>query len=213
MFEISTASPRRGASPLLKRLFDIVLSAVGLALTSPLFVAIAIIIKIGSKGAVFYRGLRIGRDGKPFRMFKFRTMVPNADQIGGPSTAGNDPRLTRIGRWLRRYKLDELPQLINVLVGDMSFVGPRPEVAFYVDMYTEEERRLLVVRPGITDRASLRFSNEAEILEGHDDPEDAYMRLIRPEKIRLGLEYVDNWSLREDFRIMRQTVSKIISSR
>lgn len=212
MFEASTADPRsRLGSRIAKRAFDVVVSAAALVVISPLLLVLAILIKVGSRGPVFYRGVRIGRDGKPFRMYKFRTMVPDADKIGGPSTAGDDPRLTRIGAWMRGYKLDELPQFINVFLGDMSFVGPRPEVAHYVKMYTPEERRLLSVRPGITDYASLRFSNEAEILRGHEDPEEAYMRLIRPEKIRLGLEYVDGWSFRDDIRIIAATIKRLIS--
>ena len=210
MSAASTAEGLRLGSRIAKRIFDVVVSAVALVASSPLLLVLALLIKIGSRGPVFYRGVRVGRNGKPFRMFKFRTMVPDADKIGGPSTAGDDPRLTRIGAWMRGYKLDELPQFLNVLLGHMSFVGPRPEVQHYVDMYTPEERRLLSVRPGITDYASLRFSNEAEILRGEGDPEEAYMRLIRPEKIRLGLEYVDGWSLRDDIKILRMTIKQLI---
>jgi lipopolysaccharide/colanic/teichoic acid biosynthesis glycosyltransferase len=138
-------------------------------------------------------------------MYKFRTMVTNADKIGGPSTADTDPRLTKTGRFLRRYKLDELPQLVNVLKGDMSFVGPRPQVTDEVAGYTPEEREILSVRPGITDWASLRFHNEGEILAGHADPDAAYAELIRPEKMRLGLEYVRRGTFRDDLDILVKT--------
>jgi lipopolysaccharide/colanic/teichoic acid biosynthesis glycosyltransferase len=144
--------------------------------------------------------------GREFRMYKFRTMVPDADRVGGPNTPDDDPRLTRTGRLLRRYKLDELPQLFNVVKGDMSFVGPRPQVPVEVAGYTKQERELLWVRPGITDWASLRFSNEGEILAGHGgDPDDAYRELIRPEKMRLGLEYVHKGTFRDDLSILWKT--------
>jgi lipopolysaccharide/colanic/teichoic acid biosynthesis glycosyltransferase len=139
-------------------------------------------------------------------MYKFRTMVVNADRVGGPNTPDDDDRLTKTGRTLRKYKLDELPQLINVLKGEMSFVGPRPQVAGEVANYTEEERQLLTVRPGITDWASLRFHNEGEILKGHADPDRAYAELIRPEKMRLGLQYVRSATLKDDLSILVQTV-------
>jgi len=139
-------------------------------------------------------------------MYKFRTMVTDADRVGGPNTPNDDPRLTRTGRVLRRYKFDELPQLYNVLKGDMSFVGPRPQVAGEVAGYTAEEREILSVRPGITDWSSLRFHNEGEILAGHEDPDRAYTELIRPEKMRLGLEYVRRGTFRDDLRIIIDTV-------
>jgi lipopolysaccharide/colanic/teichoic acid biosynthesis glycosyltransferase len=165
----------------------------------------AVRIKREDGGPVFYPAPRVGKDGKPFRMYKFRTMVVNADRIGGPSTAADDPRLTRVGHSIRKYKLDEIPQLINVVRGDMSLVGPRPEVQHYVDMYSPEERQILSVRPGITDWASIRYRNEGDILLGSDDPEQAYMEKIRPGKIRLGLEYVRRQSLWTDIKILAQT--------
>jgi lipopolysaccharide/colanic/teichoic acid biosynthesis glycosyltransferase len=195
---------------MLKRLFDIVASFLGLLLLCPLFVALAILIKRDSPGPVFYRGLRAGWHGKVFRIFKFRTMVENADRIGGPSSPADDPRITRVGNFLRRYKLDELPQLINVAKGEMSFVGPRPEVIQEVMLYTEEEKRLLDVHPGITDWASIMFRNEAEILRGSADPHQAYHEKIRPEKIRLGLEYVRNRSFLTDCRIIVSTLRAIL---
>ena len=175
---------------MLKRLFDFLASIIGVTLLLPIFAVVALAIKLDSPGQVFYRGLRAGRHGQPFRIFKFRTMVMNAHNLGGPSSSADDPRITRVGDFLRRYKLDELPQLLNVLKGEMSLVGPRPEVVEEVALYTDEEKRLLGVRPGITDWASIRFRNEGEILRGSVDPHAAYREKIRPEKIRLGLEYV-----------------------
>lgn len=198
---------------MLKRATDIVLSLTGLTLASPLLAYAALRIKLEDDGPVFYRGVRVGRGGRPFRMFKLRTMVLNADGIGGPSAADGDPRITRIGSWLRRHKVDELPQFINVLIGDMSFVGPRPEVQHYVDMYTDEERLILSVRPGITDFATLWNANEGEVLARSDDPERAYMEEIRPEKLRLQLEYVRQQSFATDLRIIWQTTAGIIRRR
>jgi lipopolysaccharide/colanic/teichoic acid biosynthesis glycosyltransferase len=194
----------------LKRSFDIIASFLGLLLLLPLFVVLAIVLRWESPGPTFYRGLRAGRYGKAFRIFKFRTMVVNADKIGGPSSSADDPRITRAGDFLRRYKLDELPQLINVLTGEMSLVGPRPEVLQEVLLYTEEEKRLLEVRPGITDWASIRFRNEGEILRGSADPHAAYREKIRPEKIRLGLEYVDRRSFLTDCQIIASTLKAIL---
>jgi len=178
---------------MLKRLFDIVFSLFGLILVSPLFLVIAVLIKRESPGKAFYRGERVGKNGKPFKIFKFRTMVPAAEKLGGPSTAGDDPRLLKIGLFLKKYQLDELPQLINVLKGEMSFVGPRPEVKMYVDMMTDEEKRVILsVKPGMTDLASLWNFHESEILKGSKNPEKTYQEKIRPEKIRLQIEYVKN---------------------
>lgn len=194
----------------MKRLFDIVFSLVGLAVFLPLSLAIICWIKSEDRGPVFYRGLRVGKYAKPFRIFKFRTMVVNAEKIGGSSTADDDPRVTKIGKFLRKYKLDELPQLINVLKGEMSFVGPRPQVKWAVDLYTDEEREILNVRPGITDYASLRFPNEGEILKGSHNPDRDYMEKIHPEKMRLSLEYVRNRSFWIDIKIILQTIIAIL---
>ncbi|HKV87259.1 MAG TPA: sugar transferase [Candidatus Dormibacteraeota bacterium] len=189
-----------------KRAFDVAFSVLGLAVSSPVMLGIWARIKLDRDGGpVVYAGRRVGMGGREFRMYKFRSMVPNADRIGGPNTPDDDPRLTRVGRFLRRYKLDELPQLYNVLKGDMSFVGPRPQVPGEVAGYTPEERELLLVRPGITDWSSLRFSNEGEILAGHADPDRAYAELIRPEKMRLGLEYVHRGTLKDDLDILVKT--------
>jgi len=166
---------------MLKRFFDIIVSFFGLIIVSPILGVIAILIKISSPGPVFYRGTRTGRAGKSFKIFKFRTMVKNAEVLGGPSTASDDPRLTKIGKFLKKYQLDELPQLINVLKGEMSLVGPRPEVKMYVDMMTDEERKtILSIKPGMTDLASLWDFHEGEILRGSPDPEKTYQEKIRP---------------------------------
>ena len=199
----------RPVQGVLKRAMDLVVGSAALVVFSPAIAFTALRIKREDGGPVFYRAPRVGRDGKPFRMFKFRTMVVNADRIGGPSTAADDPRLTRVGHSIRKYKLDEIPQLINVVLGEMSLVGPRPEIQHYVDMYSPEERRLLSVRPGITDWASIRYRNEGEILLGASDPEAAYMEKIRPGKIRLGLEYVQRQSLLTDIKILAQTARAI----
>lgn len=198
--------------PIIKRCFDVTLALLALAVFFPVMLFAAWAVRRDSEGPTFYGGLRGGKGGKPFHMLKFRTMVANADKIGGPSTAGDDPRLTRSGKWLRKYKIDELPQLINVLQGEMSFVGPRPEVISEVEKYTPEERELLSVPPGITDWASIRFSNEGEILQGAADPHQAYLELIRPEKVRLGLEYVRQRSLLVDIRILFQTAVTIFKN-
>jgi lipopolysaccharide/colanic/teichoic acid biosynthesis glycosyltransferase len=195
--------------PIAKRTFDAALAALGLIVVSPVLAAIAIAIKTGSKGPLLYRGRRVGLDGVPFEMLKFRTMVVDADKIGGSSTPEDDPRVTPIGKKLRRYKLDELPQLLNVLKGDMSFVGPRPQVQWAVDLYTTEEREILRVRPGITDEASLKFSNEAEILKGSTDPDKDYIEKIHPEKMRLSLEYVRHRSFSGDLSIIARTAGAI----
>ena len=197
----------------MKRLFDIVVSLLGIIAFFPIFLCVSFSIKHEDGGCIFYRGLRIKKKGVPFKMFKFRTMVLNADKIGGSSTADDDLRLTKIGKFLRKYKFDELPQLINVLKGEMSFVGPRPEVPFYVSMFTEEEKAILSVTPGITDWASLWNSNEGAFLAGSADPEKDYMEKIRPQKIRLQLKYVHERSFLVDMKILFMTVMKVICRR
>jgi lipopolysaccharide/colanic/teichoic acid biosynthesis glycosyltransferase len=196
----------------MKRIFDMVMATVGLAVLGPLLIWIALKIRAEDGGPVFYRGVRVGLHGKPFRIFKFRSMVVDADRIGPSSTASEDPRITRIGRWIRSCKLDELPQLLNVLAGDMSFVGPRPEVKKFTDMYTAEEKAILTVRPGITDWASIWNSDEAALLAGADDPDKAYLELIRPEKLRLQLKYVRERSFMVDIRIILLTLLKLIKN-
>jgi len=197
---------------ILKRLFDVTLACIGTFLLSPVLIFVALAVKLDSPGPVFYRGMRAGFQGKPFFMLKFRTMVANAERLGGFSTSLDDPRITRVGKWLRKYKLDELPQLFNVIVGQMSFVGPRPEVLSETANYSSEERALLSVVPGISDWASLRFANEGEILKGSPDPHEAYRLLIRPEKIRLGLRYVRERSFFVDVKIITQTLTRVAFS-
>lgn len=194
---------------MLKRLFDFFVSCAGFVIFFPVFVIIFLLIKLDDGGPVFYRGTRVGRGGRRFRMFKFRTMVVNADSIGGPSTADDDPRITRVGMFLRKYKLDEIPQLINVFKGEMSFVGPRPEVLVYANLFTEEEKQILTVRPGITDWASLWNSDEGALLAGSDDPEKIYLEKIRPEKIRLELKYVKERNFWIDMKIILDTIFRV----
>lgn len=193
----------------MKRLFDIVCSFFGLFASSLLLLCIAALIKMEDGGSVFYRGVRVGRHGKRFNIFKFRTMVVDAEKNGVSSTPYDDPRITRIGHFLRKYKLDELPQLLNVLKGEMSFVGPRPQVQWAVDLYTAEEREVLSVRPGITDYASLRFLNEGKILKGSVDPDKDYMERIHPGKMRLNLEYIRTQSFWRDIKIVFQTMAVV----
>lgn len=195
---------------MLKRAFDIVAAILGLILFSPLMIYLALRIAYEDKGPIFYRGVRIGLDGKTFRIFKFRSMVINAENLGGVSTANDDPRITKIGKFIRKYKLDELPQLFNVFIGNMSFVGPRPEVKRYTDMYTEAEKIILSVKPGITDWASLWNSNEGGILAGSKDPEKDYMERIRPGKLRLQMAYVQKHSFWVDLTILFQTFLTIL---
>ncbi len=185
-------------------------SIAGLMFLSPLLFLIAWRIKSEDGGPVFYRGVRVGLRGRLFRIFKFRTMVVNAEKIGGSSTSAGDSRITRIGAFLRRFKLDELPQLLNVLVGDMSLVGPRPEVKYYTDLYSEEEKAILTVRPGITDWASIWNADEGAVLAGAPDPEKAYEELIRPTKLKLQLKYVRERSLWVDIKIILLTLLAIL---
>ncbi len=195
---------------MMKRMFDVFASLAALCVLWPVFLFIALMIKLDSCGPALYRSRRAGRGGKPFLVLKFRSMVIDAEKLGGPSTADDDPRITRSGKFLRKHKLDELPQLFNVLRGDMSLVGPRPEVVPEVELYSDEERQLLTVLPGITDWASLKFRNEGEILNAAHDAHRAYCERIRPEKIRLGLQYVHRHSFREDMQILAETVTVVI---
>lgn len=196
--------------PFLKRLFDLVASSVGMVLLSPVLAVIAFRIKRFDGGPVLYVGRRVGKSGHPFGMYKFRTMVLNADKIGGSSTPDDDPRITPVGKMLRRTKFDELPQLINVVRGEMSLVGPRPQVQWAVDLYTPEQREVLTVPPGMTDYATVRFPNEGEILKGSADPDRDYMEKIHPEKMRLSLEYIRQRSLLTDLKVLAQTAVAII---
>ena len=194
-----------------KRLFDLFWVVPGLTLLAPIFVLIAIWIKMDSAGPVFFRQVRVGQWGKMFRVLKFRTMVPEAESLGLKITINNDPRISRCGHFLRKYKLDELPQLINVFFGQMSLVGPRPEVPEYVELYPPEVReKVLSVKPGITDMASLEYKNENELLRGADNPSDVYIQKIMPHKLEYCVNYVDHRTLWGDFLIIVRTIVAII---
>lgn len=195
----------------MKRIFDIVASGCGLLVLLPLFVVLSVWIKLDSKGSVFYRQIRVGRYNRDFKLFKFRSMRVGADKQGLITVGGHDPRITRSGYFIRKYKLDELPQLINVFVGDMSLVGPRPEVRKYVDMYTPEQMHVLDVRPGITDMASIRYRNENELLEAVDNPDLYYVEVIMQDKLRINLEYVKKHSFWFDLKLIFKTFYTIIS--
>jgi lipopolysaccharide/colanic/teichoic acid biosynthesis glycosyltransferase len=194
---------------LTKRISDVLFSLAGLILLSPILAAIALLIKITSPGTIFYRGVRTGIHGKPFRIFKFRTMVMDAEKIGGPSTAHNDERFTPIGKFLRKYKLDELPQLLNILWGDMSFVGPRPQVEKYTKLYQGEDLSILSVKPGLTDFASIKFINLDEIL-GDANVDDKYLKEVEPEKNKLRIKYVKERSFFVDLKLIFATLAKMI---
>jgi len=200
---------------MIKRLFDFLCSLFGLVILSPVLLVCGVIIMVTSSGPVFYRGERVGLHGKIFRTFKFRSMVVNAELKGGSSTHESDSRITEIGAFLRKFKFDELPQLFNVLFGDMSFVGPRPEVKKFVDMYTPEEKIILTVRPGITDWSSIKFHNEGEIItaSGIADADEAYAKLIRPEKLRLQMKYVRERTLLIDIKIIIDTILTLFRTR
>ncbi|MBQ8046239.1 MAG: sugar transferase [Bacteroidales bacterium] len=195
----------------MKRIFDILASGFGLLVLSPIFLIMAIWIKLDSNGHVFYRQVRVGRHNKDFRIFKFRSMRVGSDKGSLVTIGGRDPRITRSGYFIRKFKLDELPQLINVFVGDMSLVGPRPEVRHYVDYWTEEQMHVLDVRPGITDPASIKFRNENELLETAEDPEKYYIEVIMQEKIKLYLEYVEKSSFWYDIKLIFKTFWVIIT--
>lgn len=190
----------------MRRLFDLLGAALGLAALLPAFLLIACFIKLSGRGPVFYRQTRVGRGGRLFKIWKFRTMVVDADQAGRLLTVGADPRITRPGAWLRRWKVDELPQLINVLTGEMGFVGPRPEVPRFVDLYTVEQRKVLDLRPGITDLASIAYRDENSLLEGQEDPEAYYIHTVLPEKIRMNLAYAAHANLWRDFKVVLATL-------
>lgn len=191
-----------------KRMFDMLISLLILLLIWPLIVGMAIAVKLSSAGPVFYRGIRTGLHGKPFRILKFRTMVDNAELLGGPTTGTNDKRVTRMGALLRRTKLDELPQFLNVLTGDMSLVGPRPEVLEYTGMYKGEEQIILSMRPGITDYSSIEFADLDDRV-GDADPDKYFREHIMPRKTALRIQYVKNWSLRSDFQIIWFTFFRV----
>ena len=196
---------------MVKRLFDILASSLGLLLLGPLFICLAIAVKVDSSGPFLYRQIRIGRNQRPFSLLKFRSMAIGSDTKGLLTVGGRDSRITRVGYFIRKYKLDELPQLLNVLKGDMSLVGPRPEVARYVAMYSADQLRVLSVRPGITDYASLKYFSENEMLAASENPEKTYIEEIMPSKLKINLDYVDNRSLFTDIKIVLLTLAKIIN--
>lgn len=194
----------------MKRLFDIFFSLIGLAFLLPFLLVIALFILLDSKGGIFYKQVRVGINGKDFLLFKFRSMTTDADKHGLLTVGGRDSRITRIGYFIRKYKIDELPQLINVLRGDMSLVGPRPEVRKYVDLYTNEQKKVLTVKPGITDYASIEYSNENELLGGAKDPEQLYIQEIMPAKLKLNLKYIAEKGMITDLKIIVNTLLKIL---
>ena len=192
------------------RFFDIVFSVLGLVVLSPLLLTVYLLIIAESRGGGFYRQERIGKGGKPFLLYKFRSMRTGSAKSGLITVGGHDPRITRVGYFIRKYKIDELPQLLNVLKGDMSIVGPRPEVGKYVDLYTPEQRKVLTVRPGITDYASIEYADENEILGRAASPEEVYVKEILPDKIRYNMKYINNKSLAEYFKIIFLTALRVV---
>jgi len=194
-----------------KRVFDIFFSFWGIFFLTPWLALIAILITLDSKGGIFYRQVRVGLNNKDFKIFKFRTMKPESDKKGLLTVGSRDNRVTKIGYYLRKYKLDELPQLFNVFLGDMSFVGPRPEVRKYVDMYNDEQLKVLNVRPGITDYASIEYSNENDILAKSEDPEKTYIEEVMPAKLQLNLKYIDESGLSTDIKLIFKTIKKILA--
>ena len=194
---------------MLKRIFDTILSLFGLIILLPFMLIIAIFIKLDSKGPVFFKQVRVTKNGREFKIFKYRTMRVGSDKYS-QITVGKDDRITKIGSFLRKYKLDEIPQLINVLIGDMSLVGPRPEVPKYVALYTDEQKEILKVRAGITDYASIEFSNENDLLASEEDPEKAYIKKVMPKKIELNKKYISEISMLTDIKIILLTIKKIL---
>ncbi|MBR6631846.1 MAG: sugar transferase [Alistipes sp.] len=195
----------------MKRIFDIIASGCGLLVLSPLFIILAIWIKIDSKGPVFYKQIRVGQYNKDFMLYKFRSMRVGSDKKGLITVGNRDSRITKSGYFIRKYKLDEFPQLINVLIGDMSLVGPRPEVRKYVELYTEEQLHVLDVKPGITDLASIRYRNENEILEKAENPDEYYTNVVMQDKLKINLEYVANHSFWYDISLIFKTFWAIVS--
>ena len=194
----------------IKRIFDFLLSLFGIIILSPIFIIVSIAIKLDSKGSILFLQKRVGRHGKEFNIYKFRTMVTDAEKLGKQITVGKDNRITKVGAFLRKFKIDELPQLLNVLKGDMSLVGPRPEVPKYVALYNEEQRKVLDIRPGITDMASLRYKDENDILGKVDNPEEYYINVIMKDKLNLNLEYIEKSNVFFDIYLILKTIIKCI---
>ncbi|ACI19634.1 sugar transferase [Dictyoglomus thermophilum] len=193
-----------------KRLFDFMLSLLGLFITIPIFLVVSLLIKLEDNGPIFYKQKRVGYKGKEFHIWKFRTMVVNADSLGRLITVGKDPRITKVGFWLRKFRIDEIPQLINVLKGEMSLVGPRPEVPKYLKFYDEEMRRILEYVPGMTDPTSLNFLDESEVLAKAEDPEEKYIKEILPLKVKQSLKYLERSNLWTDFLVILKTIFNLI---
>jgi len=196
---------------MMRDLFDQLLALVGIIILLPVFILVSIWVILDSKGGIFYFQERVGMNGKPFSLIKFRTMFPESDRKGQLTVGDRDPRITRAGYFLRKYKIDELPQLFNVLKSDMRFVGPRPEVDEYVRLYTPSQRKVLSVKPGITDYASIKFFKESELLAKSDNPRDTYINNVMPEKIKINLEYIDRKSFLHDLKIILKTLGRIVS--
>lgn len=194
---------------MIKRAFDVFFALLGLVILSPVFVITAFAVGVTSKGGVFYKQKRVGRDNKDFIIYKFRSMCVNADKNSLITIGNRDNRVTKIGFFIRKYKIDELPQLFNVLIGDMSFVGPRPEVRYYVNMYSDSQKKVLNVRPGITDPASIAYRNENELLSSQDNPEKYYIDVIMPDKLRINLEYIASRSLFTDLKTILRTLKSV----
>jgi len=195
---------------MIKRLFDIIAALLGIIILSPFLLIIALLVGIGSRGGILYKQIRVGKDMKEFRLLKFRTMYADSDKKGLLTVGMRDSRITPIGYFLRRYKLDELPQLFNVLMGDMSIVGPRPEVPKYVAMYNAEQKKVLSVRPGITDYASIEYVNENEVLAKSDKPEELYINEVMPAKLKLNLKYINEMGFMTDLKIILRTLTKVV---
>ncbi len=193
----------------MKKIFDFVFSIAGLVILSPLFLVISVWIKLDSKGSVFYKQIRVGKNNSDFKLYKFRTMRTDSDKNGLLTVGGRDPRITGSGYFLRKFKLDELPQLFNIAAGEMSFVGPRPEVRKYVDLYNDEQRKVLSVLPGITDVASIKYRNENELLEKVENPETYYIESIMPDKLKLNLDYIEQRSFTNDIKVIFKTLTAI----
>jgi lipopolysaccharide/colanic/teichoic acid biosynthesis glycosyltransferase len=194
---------------MIKRLFDIIFSILGILILSPFLILISVLVLVTSAGSAFYKQVRVGKNGKQFKLFKFRTMRTDSDKAGALTIGMRDSRITSIGYYLRRYKLDELPQLFNVLMGDMSFVGPRPEVPKYVAMYTAEQRVVLTVKPGITDYASIVYSEENALLASAENPEELYINKVMPAKLKLNMRYIQDMGIGTDMGIILKTIGKI----
>lgn len=208
--DIQSELEKKKLSLIIKRIFDIVASLGGLIILSPMLIIVAICIKLDSKGPVFFKQKRVGKNKKIFEIYKFRTMVTDAEKLGKQITVGNDSRITRVGKFIRKCKLDELPQLINVVKGEMSLVGPRPEVPRYVELYDEYQEQILLVQPGITDYASIEYRNENDILGNSSNPEETYIEEIMPTKIELNMKYIRNISLIEDIKLILATILAIL---